>query len=122
MENHNRPNGNRAYRSAHLEECPFAVQSLATARLIEFSYPEINQVGVWTRFHRRSFVIESVRDLEAEPLTLAEINRRPSLRRSRFLLPGRKKGAGAANTNPGGRSRTDPLERRHCQHITVCSS
>lgn len=70
------------------EECPFAVQYLATAGLIEFSYPICNQVGVWTRFHRRSFVVESIRDLEAEPLTLAEINRRPSLRRSRFLLIG----------------------------------
>ncbi|TWU18031.1 hypothetical protein [Allorhodopirellula heiligendammensis] len=53
---------------------------------IELTYPDCTLIGAIRDFRERRLVVRSIRDLVAEPLTIAEYLRRPMLARSRWLL------------------------------------
>ncbi len=55
---------------------------------VEICYPESTHVRFWRpdRWRRREIVIHSVRDLVAEPLSVAEFMRRAYVLRSRWLV------------------------------------
>lgn len=56
--------------------------------VVEFYYPVLNEIGKRRRTEKRRVKVESIRDLVKEPLTLADIIRRPFVRRGRFLVTG----------------------------------
>jgi hypothetical protein len=56
--------------------------------VLSFSYPTDNRIGARTRLRRRRLAIESVRDLEEDPLDPITIWLNPWLRRGRFLASG----------------------------------
>lgn len=67
---------------------PQLSRDLSIGACVEFRYPTDNRIRVSTRLHTRSFVIRSIRDLEARPLESVTLQIRPDVRRSRYLLTG----------------------------------
>ncbi len=62
--------------------------SVSVGQVVSFSYPTVNRFRVPTRIRRRRLVIDSIRDLEREPLDPLTTSLRPDLRRGRYLLNG----------------------------------
>lgn len=56
--------------------------------IVEFYYPEENQIGVRPRCKLRRVLVHSIRDLVIEPLTISEIVADPMLRRGRYMMQG----------------------------------
>ena len=64
-------------------------RTLLPGRAYSFLYPRHNFQHVNSGLEPRRLIVESVRDLERQPIPIQDVNSNPYLRRSRWLVTGR---------------------------------